>query len=320
MAGGLRPFRFGVIGEGIRSARELLAGARRAEALGYSTLLLRDHFVPEPFGDQLAPMVALAAAAGATRTLRVGTLVLDNDYRHPVLLAKEAATLDLLSGGRFELGIGAGWLREEYRRAGMPFDAPGVRVGRLEESLRVVKGLLAGSAVTFEGEHYTVDGITGFPAPVQRPRPPILVGAGSRRMLGIAGREADIVGILPRALPAGTISEDVSERSGAAVAEKVGWVREAAGERFGGVELSMVVSVRLARDHREAAERLAAQQGWGGAAAERVLEMPSVFLGPVARIVDQMQARRERYGFSYLVVSDGAIDTMTPVVERLAGR
>jgi probable F420-dependent oxidoreductase len=320
MAGGLRPFRFGVIGEGIGSARELLAEARRAEALGYSTLLLRDHFVPEPFGDQLAPMVALAVAAGATRTLRVGTLVLDNDYRHPVLLAKEAATLDLLSGGRFELGVGAGWLREEYRRAGMPFDAPGVRVGRLEESLRVVKGLLAGSAVTLEGEHYTVDGITGFPVPVQRPRPPILVGAGGRRMLGIAGREADIVGILPRALPAGTISEDLSERSGAAVAEKVGWVREAAGERFGGVELSMVVTVRPTRDHREAAERLAAEQGWGGAAAERVLEMPSVFLGPVARIVDQMQARRERYGFSYLVVSDGSMDAMAPVVERLAGR
>jgi probable F420-dependent oxidoreductase len=320
MAGGLRPFRFGVIGEGIRSARELLAEARRAEALGYSTMLLRDHFVPEPFGDQLAPMVALAAAAGATRTLRVGTLVLDNDYRHPVLLAKEAATLDLLSGGRFELGIGAGWLREEYRRAGMAFDAPGVRVGRLEESLRVVKGLLAGSAVTFQGEHYTVDGITGFPAPAQRPRPPILVGAGSRRMLGIAGREADIVGILPRALPAGTISEDLSERSGAAVAEKVGWVREAAGDRLGEVELSMVVSVRLTRDHREAAERLAAEQGWGGVAAEQVLEMPSVFLGSVERIVDQMQARRERYGFSYLVVSDGAMDTMAPVVERLAGR
>jgi probable F420-dependent oxidoreductase len=320
MADGPRPFRFGVIGEGIRSAGELLAEARRAEALGYSTLLLRDHFVPEPFGDQLAPMVALAAAAGATRTLRVGTLVLDNDYRHPVLLAKEAATLDLLSGGRFELGMGAGWLREEYRRAGMPFDAPGVRVGRLEESLRVVKGLLAGPAVTFKGGHYTVDGITGFPAPVQRPRPPILVGAGSRRMLGIAGREADIVGILPRALPAGTISGDLSERSAAAVAEKVGWVREAAGERFGEVELSMVVSVRLARDHREAAERLAAEQGWGGAAAGRVLEMPSVFLGSVERIVDQMQARRERYGFSYHVVSDGAMDTIAPVVERLAGR
>ena len=138
-----RPFRFGVLGERIRSCDGLLAEARRAEALSYATLLLRDRFMREPVGDQPAPMVALAAAAGATRTLRVGTLVLDNDWRHPVLLAKEAATLDLLSGGRFEVGIGAGWLREEYRRAGMPFDAPGVRVGRFQESLRVLKGLLA---------------------------------------------------------------------------------------------------------------------------------------------------------------------------------
>jgi probable F420-dependent oxidoreductase len=186
MSAGWRPFRFGVVGEGIRSGRQLLERACRAEELGYATLLLRDHFVAEPFGDQLAPMVALTAAAAATRTLRVGSLVLDNDYRHPVLLAKEAATLDLLSGGRFELGIGAGWLREEYRRAGMPFDAPGVRVGRFEESLRVLKGLLAGPAFTFAGAHYSVTGLEGFPRPVQRPRPPILVGAGSKRMLGIA--------------------------------------------------------------------------------------------------------------------------------------
>jgi probable F420-dependent oxidoreductase len=315
----MRPFRFGVLGERIRSGEELLATARRAEALGYATLLLRDHFVPEPFGHQLAPMVALTAAAGATRTLRVGTLVLDNDYRHPVLLAKEAATLDLLSGGRFELGIGAGWLREEYRRAGMPFDAPGVRVGRLEESLKVLKGLLAGGPLEFAGAHHTVAGLEGFPPPAQRPRPPILVGAGSRRMLGIAGREADIVGILPRALPDGTISEALSERAPAAVAEKVGWVREAAGDRFDRVELSMVATVRVAGEPVLAAARLAAEEGWGGA-AERVLEMPSVFLGPVERIVDQLHARRERYGFSYHVVPDGAMEAVAPVVERLAGR
>jgi alkanesulfonate monooxygenase SsuD/methylene tetrahydromethanopterin reductase-like flavin-dependent oxidoreductase (luciferase family) len=152
-----RPFRFGVLGERIRSCEGLLAEARRAEALGYSTLLLRDHFVPEPFGDQLAPMVALAAAAGTTRTLRVGTLVLDNDWRHPVLLAKEAATLDLLSGGRLELGSG----RDGCARSTgeLPFDAPGVRVGRLEESLRVLKGLLAGPAFMFAGAHYSVTGL-----------------------------------------------------------------------------------------------------------------------------------------------------------------
>jgi probable F420-dependent oxidoreductase len=315
-----RRFRFGVVGEGIRSGEQLAAEARRAEALGYATLLLRDHFVPEPFGDQLAPTVALMAAAGVTRTLRLGTMVLDNDYRHPVLLAKEAATLDLLSGGRFELGVGAGWLRDEYERAGMRFDAPGVRVARLEESLQVLKGLLAGSAFAFSGVHYTVAGLESFPRPVQRPHPPILVGAGSRRMLGIAGREADIVGILPRALPNGSISEDLSERSPETIDRKLDWVRQAAGGRFGELELSMMVSVIVADDHRKAAAQLAAEQGWGTAASERVLEMPSVFVGGVDRIVELMQARRDRYGFSYYVVPDEDMEALGPVVDRLAGR
>jgi probable F420-dependent oxidoreductase len=315
-----RPFRFGVIGETITSREQLLDTAHRAEALGYSTLLLRDHVVAEPFGDQLAPLVTLMAVAGATRTLRVGSLVLNNDYRHPVVLAKEAATLDLLSGGRFELGIGAGWLRDEYERAGMPFDPPAVRVGRLEESLQVLKGLLAGPALTFKGEHYTVDGIAGFPVPVQRPHLPILVGAGSRRMLGIAGRQADIVGILPRALPEGTISGELSERSPQHVARKVEWVEQAAEQRSRQVELSMVLSVALGGDHRQAAERLAVQQGWGAPAGELVLEMPSVAAGPAERVVEQLRVRRDRYGFSYLVVADGDMDTFAPVVERLAGR
>jgi probable F420-dependent oxidoreductase len=176
-------------------------------------------------------MVALLAAAAATSSLRVGTLVLDNDYRHPVLLAKEAATLDVLSGGRLELGLGAGWLRDEYERAGLPFDPAGVRVDRLQEAIVILKLLLSGRAATFQGDHYSVADLTTFPVPVQRPHPPILVGAGSRRMLGIAGRHADIVNILPKALPNGTISEDLSERSAATVARKIEWVREAAGER-----------------------------------------------------------------------------------------
>jgi probable F420-dependent oxidoreductase len=319
MDGG-RPFRFGVIGEAITSRERLLDTAHRAEALGYSTLLLRDHLVPEPFGDQLAPLVALMAVAGATRTLRVGSLVLDNDYRHPVVLAKEAATLDLLSEGRLELGIGAGWLRDEYDRAGISFEDPAVRVGRLEESLQVLKGLLAGPALTFKGAHYTVDGIAGFPAPVQRPHPPILVGAGSRRMLGIAGREADIVGILPKALPEGTISGELSERSPELVARKVEWVQQAAEERSRQVELSMVLAVALGHDPRKAAERLAVQQGWGAAAGEFVLEMPSVAAGPADWVADELQARRDRYGLSYLVVADGDMDTFAPVVDHLAGR
>jgi probable F420-dependent oxidoreductase len=317
MSAGWRPFRFGVVGEGIRSGRQLLERACRAEELGYATLLLRDHFVAEPFGDQLAPMVALTAAAAATRTLRVGSLVLDNDYRHPVLLAKEAATLDLLSGGRFELGLGAGWLRDEYRRAGIPFDPPAVRVARLEESVRLLKGLLSGSAASFEGEHYSVAGIDLFPRPLQRPHPPILVGAGSRRMLGIAGRQADVVGILPRALPEGTISEDLEERTPETLARKVEWVRQAAAGRA--VELSMMVDVLVADDPRQAAERVAAGNGWGAAAGPLVERMPSVLAGPVDHIAEQLQRRRERHGVSYLVVSDRHLERFAPVVERLAG-
>jgi alkanesulfonate monooxygenase SsuD/methylene tetrahydromethanopterin reductase-like flavin-dependent oxidoreductase (luciferase family) len=194
-----------------------------------------------------------------------------------------------------------------------------VRVGRLEESLLVLKGLLAGQALTFKGEHYTVDGIAGVPVPVQRPHPPILVGAGSRRMLGIAGREADIVGVLPRALPEGTISGELSERSPGRVARKVEWVEQAAKERSHQVELSMVVSVALGPDHRKAAERLAVEQGWGAAAGELVLEMPSVAAGPAERVAEELQVRRDRYGFSYLVVADGDMDAFAPVVDHLAG-
>jgi probable F420-dependent oxidoreductase len=314
-----RGFRFGVVGESIRSANELIVEARRAEELGYATLLLRDHFVSEPFGDQLAPLPALTAVAGATSTLRVGTLVLDNDYRHPVMLAKEAATLDELSGGRFELGLGAGWHRDEYVSAGMSFDPGGVRVGRLEESIQVLKGLLSGSPVTFAGEHYAMRELSTFPLPVQYPRPPILVGAGSKRMLGIAGREADIVGILPKALPNGTISEDLSERTPEATAQKIAWIRDGAGDRFDQVELSMMISPAVADDHVAAAEQFAAQRGWSGLGADDVLQMPSAFVGSVDRIADTMHMRRDEYGFSYYVVSDLAMETFAPVVERLTG-
>ena len=316
---GARPFRFGVIGEGVRTREGLLAAARAAEAAGCDTFLLRDHLIAEPFGPQLAPLVALAAVAGATERLRLGTLVLANDFRHPAVLAKEAATLDLVSGGRFELGIGAGWLREEYGRAGIPFDAAGVRVGRFEEGVRALKVLLGGGAASFVGKHYALDGLETFPAPVQRPRPPILIGAGSRRMLGLAGREADTVGILTSSVASGTLESDPAGMGPAAVEEKLGWVRAGAGPRFEEIELSLVPSVVVARDERVAARRFAAEQGWDGVGVEEVLAMPSVFVGTVERIAETMVRRRERYGFSYYVVSNGALTAFAPVVAALAG-
>ena len=315
-----RPFRFGLIDEHAHAPEALRETARRAEAAGYATFLLRDHFVPDFFGDQLAPVAALMAVAAATRTLRVGSLVFDNDYRHPVLLAKEAATLDLLSGGRLELGLGAGWLRGEYEQAGLAYDPPGVRIGRLEEALRILKGLFADGPVTFEGAHYRVTGLEGFPKPAQRPHPPIQIGGGHPRILRLAGREADTVGILTTSVATGRVVDEPRARLTAAVREKLGWVSEGAGGRWPALELSMVVDV-VVTDRRPArTETYIADRGWQGITPEEVWDMPAIFIGSVGEIVEQMQARRETLGFSYYVVSDAALDRCAPVVARLAGR
>lgn len=314
-----RPFRFGVLGESVRSAAELVDTARRAETAGYATFLMRDHFIEEPFGHQLAPVTALAAAAAATTTLRVGSLVICNDYRHPAVLAKEVATLDLLSGGRFELGLGAGFSQPEYEAAGFPYDPPGVRVDRLVEALQVLKGLFGAGPFTFAGRFYTVKDLTLFPNPVQRPHPPILVGAGGKRMLSIAAREANIIGIQTAALGTGRRVPDPSGLLPEAIAEKVAWLRQEAAARFDDIELSLVSSVVITGNRREAAERMMREREWGGISADRVLEMPSIFIGSVGQIVNEMQARRERYGISYHVLSDRSMKIAAPIVARLAG-
>jgi probable F420-dependent oxidoreductase len=315
-----RPFRFGVINELMYPPAEWLAQVRHIEELGYATFLLRDHFVPDFFGDQYAPIAALSAAANATRTLRVGTMVIDNDYRHPVMLAKEAATLDVFSGGRFELGMGAGWLRGEYEQAGIAFDSAGARIGRLEEALQIVKGLWAGDPLTFEGRHYRIQALAGVPRPAQRPGPPILVGGGHRRMLTLAGRVADSVGILTTSVATGTLVADPRERMPDAVAQKIAWVREGAGSRFGALELSLIPSIAIADHRRQRTEQWLAEQGWSGLAPEDVWAMPSVFIGSVDQIVEDMLDRRERYGFSYYVIDDSLVEDFAPIVRRLAGK
>jgi len=308
------------LGESARSAAELLNAARRAEIAGYATFLIRDHFIEEPLGHQLAPIAALATVAAATKTLRVGSLVICNDYRHPVVLAKEIATLDVLSGGRFELGLGAGFSRPEYEAAGLPYDPPGVRVDRFAEVLQVFKGLFDAEAFTFSGRFYTVTNLDSFPKPVQRPHPPILVGAGGRRMLSIAAREANIIGIQTAALGTGRrAGSDPSGLLPESIAEKIGWIRQEAGARFDAIELSIVSSVVIAENRREAAERLMRQREWDGISVDSVLEMPSIFIGSVDQIVNEMQVRRERYGISYHVVRDSGIETVAPTVSRLAG-
>src|SRR3954454_18343105 len=188
-----RKFRFGVQLMNAKDGTDWAEQARRAEALGYSTLFLPDHF-----GDQLAPLPAMMAAADATMTLRVGALVHDNDYKHPVVLAKEVATVDLLSGGRVEFGIGAGWMTTDYEQSGIPKDRDGVRIAKMVEALDIYRGLWAPGPFSFKGEHYTIDGLDGPPKPVQQPHPPILIGGGGPKVLRIAAQHADIVGINPK--------------------------------------------------------------------------------------------------------------------------
>lgn len=310
------PFRFGVINEQMKAPTAWFDHVRCIEALGYATLLLRDHFVPDFFGDQYAPLVALMAAASVTTTLRLGTMVIDNDYHHPVMLAKEAATLDCLSGGRFELGIGAGWLRTEYEQAGLPFDRAGVRIDRLAESIRVMKGIWAETPVTFAGQHYQVTGINGVPKPLQRPHPPLLIGGGKERMLKLAGREANIVGILTSDVSSGTLISDIRERMAAAVHQKVGWIRQGAGARFDQIELSLIPTIIFTDDRRTYIADLIRQQGWDVTVAD-VLLMPSMLIGSVEEMVLDLQTRRESYGFSYYVVADAQMEAFAPVVERL---
>jgi probable F420-dependent oxidoreductase len=201
----------------------------------------------------------------------------------------------------------------------MRYDPPGVRIQRLEEAIQVIKGLFGEEPLTFEGQHYSVRGLRGYPQPAQQPHPPILIGAGQRRMLMLAGREADIVSILTTSVARGTLEADASERLAAAVAQKVAWVREGAGARFDAIELSLVPTVIITGQRRERTEQLIREHGWADISVGQVWEMPAVFVGSIEQIVEDMQARREQYGFSYYVISDTQMEECAPIVARLSG-
>jgi probable F420-dependent oxidoreductase len=307
-----RPFRFGVEEHRAASATEWREKARLIESLGYSTLFLPDHF-----GDQLSPIAGLTAAAAATTKLRVGSLVFDNDYRHPVVLAKEAATMDLLSDGRFEFGLGAGWMASDYEQTGIPFDSPGTRIERMAEGLEIIKRFFAGGSVSFAGKHYKVEGVEGSPSPVQKPHPPIILGGGGRRMLTLAGREADIVSINYK-LTEGRVNRTLV-RTGLAEAtdEKLAWVRAAAGDRFPQIELCATVFVASLTDDRDGVA--AAFAAGIGSEASEVLEMPHFLIGSIDQMIEDVQARRERFGISYVVLPDSVTESLAPLVERLTG-
>jgi probable F420-dependent oxidoreductase len=272
--------------------------------------------IPDHFGDQLAPIPAMMAAADATTTLRVGGLVLDNDYKHPLIQAKEAATIDVLSGGRLELGLGAGWMKTDYDDSGIVYDSPGVRISRFKEALTIIKGLLAEGPVDFAGTYYTITAHEGTPKPVQKPLP-ILVGGGGKRVLSIAAREAQIVGINFN-LEQGRVNRATMQTGGAdSTDEKIGWIRAAAGPRFDELELNVTVFAAAVTDDQAAmAERIA--PGFGMPPAE-TLDSPHALIGSVDQICDLLQRRRERYGISYIAFSGEGYERLAPVVARLAG-
>lgn len=304
-----RPFRFAVVCWKTESARQWAEFARRVEAAGFSVLLMPDHFGSAP-----GPLPALVAAACATTTLRVGTYVLDNDFRHPAVVAQDAATVDVLSDGRLELGIGAGWLKDDYDLAGFDWDAPGVRVGRLEESVAILKGLWGAEPFTFVGQHYRIGGLNGSPKPVQQPHPPLLIGGGAPRMLRLAAREANIVSLVPRALPGGGL--DVADASFAALDEKVAIVRAAAGPRFAELELAVLMQrVVPAASRRAAAEQLAEE--WR-VSVEEIESLSCFLLGTVDEMVEQVHALRADHGITHISVFQQDFDATVPVVARLA--
>jgi probable F420-dependent oxidoreductase len=313
----MHPFRFGLLIERFPEPAYVLDVARRAEAAGFATFLIRDHLIDEPFGPQYAPWTTLAAVAQATTTLRLGTLVIDNDFRHPTVLAKEVTTLDQLSGGRVELGLGAGFLREEYCRAGLTYDANAVRVDRLAEALPVLDGLLRGTPVTYRGEHYQLNRFSSFP--VQSPRPPMLVGGAGPRMLSLAARCAEKIALLPSSLHRGELTDSPEARSLENIRRQVDTVRQAAGARFSELELCLIATALQSTDRRATAEQLAAQRGWP-VSAETILAMPSMLIGDSAAMAEQLEQARAATGVSYVVLRDAHLEAAAEVVRQLAGK
>lgn len=306
----MRPFRFAVTATRARSGAEWTALARRAEELGYDVLLLTDHL-----GSQLAPFPALTAAAMATSRLRLGSFVFANDYRNPVMLAKEAATLDLLSAGRLELGIGAGWATSDYEQLGIPYDPPAVRVGRLIEAVGLIERLWTEDVVEHAGRYYRLRNARVLPRPVQRPRPPLMIGGGGPRILRFAARHAEIVALAPRVDGEGKpLLADLSER---ATARKVELVRGAAAARWDSLELNVIVfdagvSGSGGSILGEVATRLKAT-------AAAVVDSPFFLFGTLDRIRELLVRRREELGISYLALPQRAMEELAPLVNELRG-
>lgn len=316
----MRPFRFLVSTGEHFDGPGLAAFARRAESAGYSALMIPDHLV-----GQYSPVPVLSAAAAATERLRVGTFVLNNNLRHPAVLAQDLATVDRLSGGRLEIGIGAGWNKPEHDAIGIPFEPVGTRVEKLAEAVRVLKGCFADGEFSFAGRHYTITRYDARPEPVQRPHPPVFIGGGGRRVLTLAAREAQTVGLAPRLTrdAGGLPTLDAPSITLAATAEKIDWVRAAAGDRFDGLELNSyptggpaVLTSDTTGEVRRRADEIRRRTGVE-LTAEEIRESPHVFIGSRAELTRKFRELRERLGISSFLLDD--LETFAPVVEELAG-
>lgn len=314
-----RRFRFGVscTGTDVGDAAQFTELARKAEALGYAALFVPDHFVEHPF----SPTVALTHAAAVTTTLRVGPFVLGNDYRHPVVVARDMATLDLLSNGRLELGIGAGWMTADYEKAGMTLDRPGVRIARLAESIAIIKGLFASGEFSFEGEHYRVTALDGQPKPVQEPVP-FLIGGGGPKILGLAAREAQIVGVNANLRSGvGGSDDSVASLTTNATDDKIRWLREAGGGRFDDLELQTLVGfTHVTKRDGDADAIFEGMAGHFGITPAEARMVPVTLVGTPTQLEDLLHARRERWQISYTVIEANAMEAFAPIVDRLAGK
>jgi len=325
-----KPFRFSLQSfntDSPRSWRNLIA---KTEDLGYSTFFLADHFLsPGPALEStfhppqlLASVPAIAMALEQTSTLRVGCRVFCNDYRQPVILAKEAATMDYLSEGRLEFGIGAGWIRSEYEAVDLPFDAFPQRLRRMQETVHAYKAFMSGQPLDIEGDAINWSGFAGSPAPVQKPHPPLMIGGGSRQILGFAGREADIVS-LNFNNRAGMLGPDgMSSGLAAATARKIEWIKDGAGDRFEGIELEIGAYNTIVTDHQQPT---AAAIGEAlGMSAQDILNHPHCLIGSIDYMCEELERRRDTYGISYIAVLDDGennmVETFAPVVQRLAGK
>lgn len=319
----VRPFRFAVQSFSATSGKQWRERAKRAEGLGYSALHLADHVVGPGAAmtssnhpiQELAAVPAMMSAAEATTTLKVGCRVFCIDYQHPVVLAKQAATIDLLSDGRLELGLGAGWVTAEYAAMNIPMDPPGARIARLAETIDAFRALFAGNEVAIAGKNLKLSGFAGAP---KRPFPPLMIGGGGKRVLSLAAREADIVSFNFNNR-AGMIGPDgVKSSTADGTADKVGWVRAAAGARFEQIELEIGCYFTFVQD---GAEAIAAGMGQAmGLSTEEMLRHPHGLFGSVDSVTAEVERRRQQYGISYVTVGDAAMEAFAPVVARLAGK